>query len=287
MAHIVENRVRENATANGLAALQLQGAVSGRQRFREAERPGGGTAQSGDTFWYICVQDPLYEIGLGTLTLGTPDTLARTVVLESSNSDAAVSFNNASATVFSNIPAQHLLYTDPSGAIGDPTPFRATVIKQLIANLKAETGIDDNEFAFVGGLGTEDEDAGLFRAETGYGGAFDNIDVHQNDNVATTAHRRVGIKIAPTTRGISLASAGTRDLKIANTLGRKWWIEVHSEGSKAHQLSGLVVGDASAPDVLEIDQTGDLAFDVSGTTVRVRNDNASPLTIGYTIWSIS
>ena len=131
MAHIVENRVRENALANGLAAFQLQGAVSGRQRFRESERPGGGTAQSGDTFWYIATQDPLYEIGLGTLTLGTPDSMARTTVLESSNSDSSVSFNNASCTVFSNIPAQHLLYTDPSGALGDPTPFRETIIKTL------------------------------------------------------------------------------------------------------------------------------------------------------------
>lgn len=288
MVHIVENRVRENALANGLNSFQLQGAVSGRQRFRESDRPGGGTAQSGDTFWYVCVQDPLYEIGLGTLTLGTPDTLSRDTVLESSNADSAVSFNNASATVFSAIPSQHLFYTDPSGAIGDPSPLRAATFRDLAATLKAELGLEDNELAFIAG-GTAEGDGlgGLFRWDNADVTAADEIDKLVNVNTGTGRHNRVPIKVAPTSRGNVIASGGTLEVVPAGTLGAKWFVEAHSEGDSDDQLSGYIIGDAAAPAARGIDSTGDLDFDISGTSVRIINNSGGNLTVGYTVERIS
>ena len=46
-----------------------------------------------------------WEVGLGTVTDAATDTLARTTVLESSNSDAAVDFAAGTKDVFCTLPA--------------------------------------------------------------------------------------------------------------------------------------------------------------------------------------
>ena len=56
-----------------------------------------------------------WEVGLGTVTDATPDTLARTTVISSSNSDAAVNFTSGTKDVFCTLPASKAVYLDASG----------------------------------------------------------------------------------------------------------------------------------------------------------------------------
>src|SRR5665647_204188 len=96
MTFILKDRVHETTTTTGTGALTLGGAPTGSQTF-------GSVMSVGDTCWYAAVGGSEWETGLGTYS-GT-NTLTRTTVLESSNSNAAVSFSAGAKDVFINLPA--------------------------------------------------------------------------------------------------------------------------------------------------------------------------------------
>lgn len=80
------DRVQETTTTTGTGALNLDGAVTGCRAFSSA-------FSSGDTVPYSIVGDSEWEVGIGTLTSGSPWTLTRTTVLASSNAGSAVNFS--------------------------------------------------------------------------------------------------------------------------------------------------------------------------------------------------
>ena len=95
------DRVKESSTTTGTGALNLGGAATG----------GFITFVSGigtGNRCYYCIQNTTaseWEVGIGTATSGTPDTLTREVVLGSSNSGALVNFSAGSKDVFCTISA--------------------------------------------------------------------------------------------------------------------------------------------------------------------------------------
>ena len=88
MAHVINDRVKETSTSTGTGTINLGGAVSGFETFVAA------IGNSNTTYYCIAHQSEAeFEIGLGTVTDASPDTLARTSVISSSNSDSAVNFS--------------------------------------------------------------------------------------------------------------------------------------------------------------------------------------------------
>lgn len=88
------NRVFETTTTTGTGALTLLGAVTDFEAFRDQ-------AAHGDKVAYVIVQSgAAWEAGIGTLSVGSPDTLSRDTVEESSNSDALVNFGAGTKNVF-------------------------------------------------------------------------------------------------------------------------------------------------------------------------------------------
>lgn len=85
MALIRADRVKETSTTNGTGAYSLAGAVTGFQGFVAA-------IGNGNTCYYCAEDGTNWEVGLGTVTDGAPDTLTRTRVLASSNAGAAVNW---------------------------------------------------------------------------------------------------------------------------------------------------------------------------------------------------
>ncbi len=83
MARVNASRVKETSLTEGTGAYDLEGAVIGFESFVTGV---GDT----NTCRYLATDGVDWEIGIGTVTDATPDTLARTSVLESSNADAAV-----------------------------------------------------------------------------------------------------------------------------------------------------------------------------------------------------
>ena len=78
MAFVVNDRVKETTTSTGTGTINLAGAATGFETFV------AGIGNSNTT--YYCIQEQggsHFEIGLGTVTDSTPDTLSRTTVLSS------------------------------------------------------------------------------------------------------------------------------------------------------------------------------------------------------------
>lgn len=97
MALITADRVKDLTTTTGTGSLTLSGSAPiGYQTF-------ASVMATGDSCYYCIVGAAEWEVGLGTLTAST--TLARTTVLSSSNSNAAVSFSAGSKEVFITLPS--------------------------------------------------------------------------------------------------------------------------------------------------------------------------------------
>jgi len=107
MALVLNDRVKETSTTTGTGTLDLAGAVTDFEGFVS----GIGT---GNTTYYSIVhgQTGEFEVGIGTVTDATPDTLSRDTILSSSNSDNAVNFTAGTKDVFCTQPASKAVYLD-------------------------------------------------------------------------------------------------------------------------------------------------------------------------------
>jgi len=117
MALVLADRVKETSVTTGTGTYTLSGAVVGFQSF--------AAIGNGNTTYYACTDGTDYEVGIGTYTTsGT--TLARTTVLQSSNSGNAVNWTAGTKTIFctlladkvvndDNLQTEGLNYFDPAG----------------------------------------------------------------------------------------------------------------------------------------------------------------------------
>ena len=110
MAFVVASRVKETSATTGTTSpILLAGAVSGYQTFVA----GIGTTNS----TYYCIESgTAWEVGVGTVTDATPDTLTRTTVLASSNSGSAIIMADTS-TVFCTQSGEHAVVANPYDAL--------------------------------------------------------------------------------------------------------------------------------------------------------------------------
>jgi hypothetical protein len=107
MALVINDRVKETSTTTGTGTLNLSGAVSGFETFV------AGIADGNTTYYAIVNRDEdEWEVGLGTVTDASTDTLARTTVITSSNSDSAVDFSAGTKDVFCTLPASKVIFED-------------------------------------------------------------------------------------------------------------------------------------------------------------------------------
>ena len=107
MALVLDDRVKETSTTTGTGTLNLSGAVSGFQTFV------AGVGDGNTTYYAIVNRDEdEWETGLGTVADASTDTLARTTVIASSNSDSAVDFSAGTKDVFVTLPASKVASLD-------------------------------------------------------------------------------------------------------------------------------------------------------------------------------
>jgi cytoskeletal protein CcmA (bactofilin family) len=112
MALVLDDRVKETSTTTGTGTLNLSGAVSGFQTFV------AGIGNGNTTYYAIVNRDESeWETGLGTVTDASTDTLARTSVIASSNSDSAVDFSAGTKDVFTTLPASKVVFEDNSNDV--------------------------------------------------------------------------------------------------------------------------------------------------------------------------
>ena len=100
MAFALNDRVKETSTTTGTGTFDLAGAETGFESFVS------GVGNGNSTYYAISNDGTAeFEVGIGTVTDATPDTLSRTTIISSSNSDALVDFSAGTKTVFCTLPA--------------------------------------------------------------------------------------------------------------------------------------------------------------------------------------
>ena len=115
MALVLNDRVKETTTTTGTGTVNLGGAQTNFETFV------AGIGNSNTTYYAIVHRSSAeFEIGLGTITDASPDTLARTTVISSSNSDSAVNFSAGTKDVFCRMPASKAVHEDGSSDVTLP-----------------------------------------------------------------------------------------------------------------------------------------------------------------------
>jgi len=115
MAFAVADRIRETTTTTGTGTLNLGGAVSGFRTFVS------GIGDGNVTYYAIVHRTSAeFEIGIGTVTDASTDTLSRTTILSSSNSNSAVTFSAGTKDVFCTQPASKAVFEDNNADVTLP-----------------------------------------------------------------------------------------------------------------------------------------------------------------------
>lgn len=112
MAFVINDRVKETSTTTGTGTLNLAGAQTGFETFV------AGIGNTNTTYYAIFNQGTAeFEVGIGTVTDATPDTLSRDTIISSSNGDAAVNFTGGTKDVFCTLPASKAVFLDNAGEV--------------------------------------------------------------------------------------------------------------------------------------------------------------------------
>ena len=113
MALVLADRVKETTTTTGTGTLTLAGAATGFQSF--------SVIGNGNTTYYAISSSggSQWEVGIGTYT-SSGTTLARTTILASSNSGAAVDLSAGTKDVFVTSPAS-VAFSYPGSGIPNST----------------------------------------------------------------------------------------------------------------------------------------------------------------------
>ena len=106
MALVIKDRVKETTTTTGTGTYTLAGAEVGFQAF--------SAIGDGNTTYYTVTDNGDWEVGIGTYT-ASGTTLARTVILSSSNAGSAVSWSAGEKFVFVTQPSSKANYLDADG----------------------------------------------------------------------------------------------------------------------------------------------------------------------------
>ncbi len=114
MALVVADRVKETTTSTGTGAISLAGAEPNFRTF-------SSVLSDADTTYYAIIDDNnlAFEVGLGTYA-SSGNTITRTTVLASSNSNNAVNFSAGTKDVFLTYPADKSVNRDASGNVSIP-----------------------------------------------------------------------------------------------------------------------------------------------------------------------
>jgi len=113
MALVLNDRVKETSTTTGQGTLDLAGAATGFETFVT------GIGDTNTTYYAIVhATDGTWEIGIGTIGDASPDTLARTTVIDTSAGNTTkIDFATGTKNVFCTLPSSKAVFLDADGDV--------------------------------------------------------------------------------------------------------------------------------------------------------------------------
>jgi hypothetical protein len=176
MALVLKDRVKETTNTTGTSdAYALGGAATGFQTFTSV-------LSNADTTYYCCTDGTSFEVGLGTFASSGP-TLARTTILESSNSNNPVDWGSGTRDIFITQPAEKAVFLNADGHIdGDLTVVSTDAgaseapALSLYRNSASPATDDDTGAVIFNGENSADEKIQYARLDSRIGDATDGAE---------------------------------------------------------------------------------------------------------------
>tara|TARA_R100001509_G_scaffold153235_1_gene113963 strand:+ start:782 stop:1732 length:951 start_codon:yes stop_codon:yes gene_type:complete len=230
MALVVKDRVKETTTSTGTGAISLAGAQPNFRTF-------SSVLSNADTTYYAIIDNTnlAFEVGLGTYA-SSGNTITRTTVLSSSNSNSAVNFSAGTKDVILTYPADKAVYEESDGSV---------LIENLELNANAIKSTDTNG------------NIQLFPNGTGF------TELYGNTNAGTIRFNCESNSHGVTVQGPAHSAAATYTVKLPDTLGLT-------------QASGVVTSDANGVvsfDNGTIDEVTSVTSSSNAATINLRDGN--------------
>lgn len=146
MAFILSDRVKETTSTTGTGTYTLAGASTGFESF--------ASIGDGNKTYYCCTDGTDFEVGVGTYT-ASGTILARTTILQSSNSDNAVSWTSGTRQIFCTLPAEKSIVKDDDGVIS--LGGSATTISSTAGNITIDAQGSNTDILLKGTTGGQDK----------------------------------------------------------------------------------------------------------------------------------
>ena len=230
MALVVKDRVKETTTSTGTGAISLAGAQPNFRTF-------SSVLSNADTTYYAIIDNTnlAFEVGLGTYAT-SGNTITRTTVLSSSNSNSAVDFSAGTKDVLLTYPAVTAVYEHSDGSV---------LIENLELNANAIKSTDTNG------------NIQLFPNGTGF------TELYGNTNAGTIRFNCENNSHGVTVQGPAHSASATYTVKLPDTLGLT-------------QASGIVTSDANGVvsfDNGTIDEVTTVTSSSNAATINLRDGN--------------
>ena len=294
MALVVNDRVRETSTSTGTGTINLAGAATGFETFV------AGIGNSNTTFYSIVNSNGEFEVGQGTVTDASPDTLSRDTILSSSNSDSAVDFSAGTKDVFCTLPASRFVPGKLEGTnfadsllIGHATTGTLSSAQDNtgvgIAALDAITSGDQNT-AVGSDAGTSLTTAGnntLIGAQAGDAitGAPDNTAIGSGALSGTMADTNSGYNVAVGANSLNVLNGGAFNVAVGRDSGRgvssgDYNILIGYDGGDniTSGAGNVIIGTVDADSATGDRQLKIAGHDGSTTTTWISGTNAGAIT---------
>jgi hypothetical protein len=285
MALVVADRVQETTTTTGTGTYTLAGAKDGFQSF--------AAVGDGNTTYYACTDGTDYEVGIGTYT-ASGTTLARTTIIESSNSDAAVSWSSGSKDIFVTLPASKAVIEDASNnvAIGNNITVGGTVDGVDIATnipsslgtagqvLTVNSGATAGEWASLPSVSLAEQEFTATSGQTVFtvtGGITDadNVSVYLNgaklfstDVTISAAANTVTLASGATTGDLITVTEVAGAASSGGSGGSGVTTYTAKSGTDGTPAGATYIDNASSP------SEGDLAYDLAADQLYIRTTSA-------------
>ncbi len=301
MALVIKDRVKETTTTTGTGTFNLAGAVSGFEGFIQVG--------DGNTTYYVCTDNTDFEIGIGTFTDGSPDTLSRDTILQSSNSDNKVNWSAGTRTIFCTYPADKAVVEDASNNINGT--FVGNITGDVTGNADTATTLETartiNGTSFNGSANiTVTAAAGTLTGSTlnsgvtassltSLGTLASNLNLGGQDIVTTTSNQDIDLQTHGTGKVVikgntddSGSNPGAIKLNCeANSHGQTLKAAPHSENATNTITLPSSGGDARLVTTSSTATLTNKTFDVEGTGNSISNIDVADFKSGVLDTDIS